>query len=89
MLKLVPRVLSSPTATFLLDPFIPRIVSIYLWFSLSKWRKQGIIQCYHLRIERIGKLRYDFQLKLDAKKKETHRAIIDLVLHSLGATSKR
>lgn len=87
--KLVPKVLASPTATFLLDPFIPKLIVIYLYFSLSKWRKQGIIERYHVRVERIGKLRYDFHLQMDAHKKETHRAILDVVLRSFGLSSKQ
>jgi hypothetical protein len=86
---LVPKVLSSPTATFLLDPFIPRIVVVYLWFSLRKWRKQGVIERYHIHVERIGKLRYSFHLQVDTRKKETHRAIVDFVLGAFGLRSKR
>lgn len=85
---IAPKLLSSPTFTSLIDPFLPRLIVFFCSFNLRKWRNQGLIERYQINVQRMGKLCYDIHLQLDAKKADTHRAIVDFIQRSLNFHTK-
>lgn len=88
LFTIAPKLLSSPTFTSFMDPFLPRLIVFFCSFNLRKWRNQGLIERYQVNVQRMGKLCYDIHLQLDAKKADTHRAIVDFIQRSIGFLAK-
>jgi hypothetical protein len=82
------KLLSSPTATFFLDPFIPKIASFYLNQNFKKWKSKGILESYQFDVQRTERLTYKICLHVLAKKKETQKVIADYLEKYIGAFMK-
>ena len=77
--KTAAKLLSTPFATFFLDPIIPKVVSIYLRQYLNRWKKNGLLKDYEVEVQRVGRLQYRVKLRALAAKKETKIAALNYI----------
>jgi hypothetical protein len=83
LLKVSSFILTSPLIASFFDPFIPKLIALYISNYLNRWRKSGLIRSYKLRVERLGKLYFSISLHLLAEKNETKDFLIGYIMQAL------
>jgi hypothetical protein len=79
LLRISSKLLSNSIATFIFDPFIPKLISFYLSQNLKKWKSNGTLKDYNVEVQRIGRLSYGIRFHIIAKKKETNKLLLDYI----------
>ncbi len=82
------KLLSSRPITFLLDPFIPRLLTSFLSENLEKWKTKGWLKSYRFKVERVRRLTYKVEVHVLVGEQETRKKVVEYISQLLGPALK-
>jgi hypothetical protein len=83
------KLLASRPITFLLDPFIPRLLTSFLSENLEKWKTKGWLKSYRFKVERIRRLTYKVEVHVLVSEQETKQKLIEYISQLLAPALKK